>query len=174
MSLKRFGVCGEYAKVVYQTLPVMMEELLSEEKQRLRFTRFRAQTRAIDGLTKGVAYGAEKGQLPKSQLRGKDERRLKQELFAKKRAVFFGYAQFGHGPRGPCPRTKLVRAVALRCPVVFVDEYCTYTCCKGCGFVLKGSYGSRVLRCENNHAGPGPCPADEIGRDTNSAAKIGT
>ncbi len=124
-------------------------------------------------MARTVAYGAEQKQLRKTKLRGKAKLQLKQALYEKKRVVFFGYAQFGHGPRGPCPRKKLLCALTLLCPVFLVDEYCTSKCWKGCGSVLKGRYGSRVLRCENNQADAGACPVDEIDRDTNAAANIG-
>ncbi len=86
----------------YQTLPVIMAELLSEERRRLRFTRFRARARDLQEMARIVAYGAEQEQLRKTQLRGKEKRELKEALYRKKRVVFFGYAQVGHGLRGPC------------------------------------------------------------------------
>ncbi len=77
LSLKRSGECGEYAKVVYQTLPVMMAELLSKERRRLRFTRFRARARNLQEMARTVAYGAEQKKLRKAKLRGKAKRQLK-------------------------------------------------------------------------------------------------
>ncbi len=40
VSLRRSGESGEYAKFVYQTLPVMMAELLAEEKRCLSLYQF--------------------------------------------------------------------------------------------------------------------------------------
>ncbi len=66
-----------------------MEELLSEERRRLRFTRFRARARNPQEMARTVAYGAEQEQLRKTKLRGKAKGQLKQALYQKKRVVFF-------------------------------------------------------------------------------------
>ncbi len=62
-------------------------------------------------MAKFVAYGTKQEQLRKTKLRGTAKRQLKQKLFKQKRVAFFGYAQFGHGPTGPCLRKKLVRSL---------------------------------------------------------------
>ncbi len=71
-----------------QQVPVMMVELLFEERGRLRFTRFKARARSLQEMARAVAYGAEQAELRKTKLRGK----AKQALYEKKRVVLFGYA----------------------------------------------------------------------------------
>ncbi len=100
-----------------------MEELLSDLRRKQRFARFRAQERALNHFASLIAYGEEQVSLRRT--RGRSKRELKKELYARRRVVFFGKATFGHGARGPVPRKALIRSLALKCPVVLVDEYRT-------------------------------------------------
>ncbi|CAM9199186.1 unnamed protein product, partial [Pylaiella littoralis] len=60
------------------------------------------------------------------------KKELLEKIRSKRRVVFFGDGQFGHGSRGPCPRKALIRALGVLCPVVLVDEFRTSKCCCGC------------------------------------------
>ncbi len=136
VSLRRSGESGEYAKVVYQTLPVMMAELLAEERRCLRFTRFRARALNLQEMARTVAYGAEQKQLRKTKLRGKAKLQLKQALYEKKRVVFLGTRSLDTVRAGRAlGQANFYCALTLLCPVFLVDEYCTSKCWKGCGSV---------------------------------------
>ncbi|CAN0519073.1 unnamed protein product, partial [Ectocarpus sp. 8 AP-2014] len=95
------------------------------------------------------------------------------KIRAKRRVVFFGDGQFGHGSRGPCPRKALIRALGVICPVVLVDEFRTSKCCCGCGIPLKQVDGSRVFCCESQTDENLSCSVGFIDRDTNGAVNIG-
>ncbi|CAN0261089.1 unnamed protein product [Ectocarpus sp. 12 AP-2014] len=85
---------------------------------------------------------------------------------AKRRVVFFGNDQFGHGSRGPCPRKTLITASGvLLCPVVLVDEFRTSKCCCGCGTPLQQVDGSRVFRCGSQTDDNLSCSVGFIDRD---------
>ncbi len=154
------------------TLDTMMAELMSFARRQRRFARFRARKRNLHHMATSIAYGSEQAMLRNK--RGRSKRLLKKKLYSEPRVVFFEHAQFGHGKRGPVPRKALLRELALLCPVIPVDEFRTSMCCHSCGYVLGVDYRSRVLRCRNNPAGGGGCSVDEIDRDTNAAANVGT
>ena len=121
-----------------------------------------------------IAHGAENEELRASKKRGREKRELKKTLYSKRRVVFWGMAQFGHGSRGPCPRKLLLRSLSLLCPVVLTDELRTSKFCHGCGAEMEQTKGSLVFRCPTSQTGVNPCPIGSVNRDTNGAANIAT
>jgi hypothetical protein len=180
VSLKQPGLSSAYADVTYSTLSVRINELLSEGRRLERFARLRARQRAVDGMAKDIAYGnsyknevRRVGRSSKEKMSPERRRELLRKIRDKKRVVFFGNGQFGHGARGPCPRKALVRALGVLCPVLMVDEFRTSKCCCGCGTPLKQVDGSRVFRCESQTDEGRACPVGKIDRDTNGSVNIG-
>lgn len=180
VSLKQPGSSSAYADVTYSTLRVRINELLSEKRRLERFARFRARQRAIDGMARDIAYGKSYKKEVRRAGRSSNEsmslerrKELLRKIRAKRRVVFFGNGQFGHGARGPCPRKALIRALGVLCPVLMVDEFRTSKCCCGCGIPLKQVDGSRVFCCESQTDEGRTCPVRKIDRDTNGSVNIG-
>ena len=198
VALNRFNeagcsliACSEvpcYVKTSMETLAVRVKELLCIDRKKARFTFFRARQREIDRMAKDLAGrdvtcrkekktsendDGQQSQGPvhreASREKIKDQDSRKREF---KRIVFFGKAEFGSGSRGPCPRKALIRALALRAPVILIDEYNTSKCCCCCGEKLKQSVGSRVFRCENQTGVVQSCSVNFINRDVNAAVNI--
>lgn len=142
VSLKKPDSSFAYSGVTYSTLRVRIVELLSTERRNQRFSRLRARQRAVAVMARDVAFGNSYKKVRKSQQSSEKrmslERRkeLLKKIREKRRVVFFGNGQFGHGARGPCPSKALIRALGLLCPVVLVDEFRTSKCCCGCGIPL--------------------------------------
>ncbi len=172
VSLKAPGAAVDYAEAAYATLDIRVAELMSKDRRRRRFARLRARERNLHHMATAIAYGAEQKAI--RNRRGKAKRKLKKQLYAEPRVVFFGHAQFGHGSRGPCPRKALLRRLAFMVPVVLLDEFRTSARCYSCFGVLTQGSRPRVLRCQNSRAGVGnPCSVQNIDRDTNAAVNIG-
>ncbi|CAM9356387.1 unnamed protein product [Chrysoparadoxa australica] len=96
-------------------------------------------------------------------------RKLRSVIAGKRRVVrivLFGNGQFGHGPRGPCPRKALIRALGLRCAVVLVDKFNTSKMCCGCGSELQQVSNSCVFRCQSRTDGDSDSfIANDLGED---------
>ncbi|CAN0499801.1 unnamed protein product, partial [Laminaria digitata] len=152
VPLKKPDSSFAYSGVTYSTLRVRIVELLSTERRNQRFSRLRARQRAVDGMA----------------------RDLLKKIREKRRVVFFGNGQCGHGARGPCPRKALIRALGLLCPVVLVDEFRTSKCCCGCGIPLRQVGGSRVFRCASQTDENQACSVGLIDRDTNGSVNRDT
>ena len=153
-------------------------ELLSEDRSRLRFIRFRAQQRALSHVARMIAGRDSVAAELKSEkrMRAKAERqpdqadqinkrleqreKLKIQLGRLRiRVVLFGNGIFSHGRPGPCPRKKLLKKLAEICIVILIKEFRTSKmCCGSCGHEAKQLKGSRVLRCQSgkNHEGVAP------------------
>ena len=153
-------------------------ELLSEDRSRLRFIRFRAQQRALSHVARMIAGRDSVAAELKSEkrMRAKAERqpdqadqinkrleqreKLKIQLGRLRiRVVLFGNGIFSHGRPGPCPRKKLLKKLAEICIVILINEFRTSKmCCGSCGHEAKQLKGSRVLRCQSgkNHEGVAP------------------
>ncbi|CAM9157688.1 unnamed protein product, partial [Phaeothamnion confervicola] len=182
-SLRTPGQVESYANITYAHLDALSMELLSADRKRWRFQRFRASQRAIARLARDLCgsdrVAAEKrfekkakGALPEERQALHDQ--LKQKLGGERttvRVIFFGNGQFGHHSAGPCPRKKVLRELSARALVLLIDEYNTSKCCCSCGEKLKQTYGSRVFRCESQTNGI-PCRISGIDRDVNASVNI--
>lgn len=180
VSLKQPGSCVAYSSAIYSTLGVRVVELLSDERRLQRFARLRARQRTVDGMARDIAFGNTYKQDVRKEQRSSIEplsperrKELLKKIRDKRRVVFFGNGQFGHGARGPCPRKALIRALGILCPVVLVDEFRTSKCCCGCGVPLKQVDGSRVFRCSSQMDESRSCSVRFIDRDTNGSVNIG-
>ncbi|CBN80330.1 n/a [Ectocarpus siliculosus] len=180
VSLKQPGSSVAYSSVIYCTLRVRVVELLSEERRLQKFARLRARQRTVDGMARDIAFGNTYKQEVRKEQRSSAEplsperrKELLKKIRDKKRVVFFGNGQFGHGARGACPRKALIRALGVLCPVVLVDEFRTSKCCCSCGVPLKQVDGSRVFRCSSQMDEGQSCSVKFIDRDTNGSANIG-
>ncbi len=60
VSLNVAGGCAAYAALVYHKIGVLVRELISENRRRRRFARFRATKRNLHHMATTIAYGAEK------------------------------------------------------------------------------------------------------------------
>lgn len=180
VSLKQPGSSLAYSAVTYSTLKTRAAELLSRERRCEKFTRLRARQRTVDGMARDIAFGdaykrkiAQTSNEEDRQMSLERKKELLKKIRAKRRVVFFGDGQFGHGSRGPCPRKALIRALGVLCPVVLVDEFRTSKCCCGCGTPLKQVDGSRVFRCESQTDENLSCSVGLIDRDVNGSVNIG-
>lgn len=180
VSLKQPGSSFAYSAVTYSTLKARKDELLSVERRCERFARLRARQRSLDGMARDIVFGsAYKEEIAvTSKLEGQTmsparKKELLKKVRTKRRVVFFGDGQFGHGSRGACPRKALIRAIGVLCPVVLVDEFRTSKCCCGCGIPLKQVEGSRVFRCGSQTDENLSCSVDFIDRDVNGSVNIG-
>lgn len=170
VSLKQPDSSSVYAGVTYSTLTVRIAELLSEKRRQERFARFRARQRAVDGMARDIAYGNSYKKEVRTVQRSSDKpvsparkKELLRKIRDKRRVVFFGDGQFGHGARGPCPRKALIRALGVLCPVVLVDEFRTSKCCCSCGTPHRQVDGSRVFRCSSQTMVDGTaCPVKRV------------
>jgi hypothetical protein len=163
---------------------ILEDEVLTDDRARLRFIRFRAQQRALRFLvrqitTRTLTYADVKsdkrmevkakkcpeqaGDIHKRlQLRRKLREQLGRLRF---HIVFFGKGIFGHGRTGSCPRKKLIKKLADVAVVVLIDEFRTSKmCCGNCGCEAHQIKGSRVLRCQSgklNTEGVSPAPTNQ-------------
>ena len=180
-SLKSPGQVESYADVTYAHLDILQDELLSADRKRWRFQRFRASQRATARLARDLCGSdrvAAETKFEKNHALSEERQalhnRLKEKLGGKRtttRIIFFGNAQFGHGGAGPCPRKKLLRELSSRALVLLIDEYNTSKCCCSCGEKLKQTYGSRVFRCQSQTDGV-KCRISGIDRDVNASVNM--
>ncbi len=167
LSLKRS------AHVDHQTLPVMMEELLSEERRRLRFTRFGASS-------KPVRYGQDRDlwsrtrAITEDRTARKSKLQLKQACTIRSACSFLDMRSLDMVPGDRALARNLSGRWRCCAQSSSSMSIASPSAARVQERLLKGHYGSRVLRCENNQAGAGACPVDEIDQDTNAAANIGT
>lgn len=121
VSLKEPGASFAFSAVTYSTLGTRIDELLSIKRRQERFTRLRARQRAVDGMARDIAFGDSYKKEVKVTTRSSGEpmsaerkKELLQKIRNKRRVVFFGNGQFGHGARGPCWWMRIVhRSVAV-------------------------------------------------------------
>ena len=164
-----------YCKTRNSQQSVLESELLSSERSRLRFIRFRAQQRAIRFLARKIVGRNPLAAEAKSEKRMKKKailcseqseeinkrlelrENLRQQLGRLRfRVVVFGKGIFNHGRAGPCPRKKLIKKLAEIAVVILIDEYRTSKmCCGACGCECRQLKGSRVLRCQSENKDEG-------------------
>ncbi|CAM9089908.1 unnamed protein product [Chrysoparadoxa australica] len=165
-----------YMSKSMETLSDRCRELLSEERQLKAFARVPARAREVDRMARDIAGRDQK--LRTRAVSGDSElrRKLRSVIAGKRRVVrivLFGNSQFGHSPRGPCPRKALIRAIWLRCAVLLFDEF------NASGLELQQVSTSRVFRCQSRTDGDSDCIiANDLGedgfdRDVNGALNIG-
>lgn len=188
LSQERLNHNGEtlasYIRTRVKHQAELEKELLTDDRSRLRFIRFRAQQRSLRYLARQIAgrncfaadLKSERRMLEKASrcpeqadeiharlaLREKLQRQLGRLRI---NVIFFGKGQFGHGRVGPCPRKKLIKKLAELAVVVLLDEFRTSKmCCGACGCESQQLSGSRVLRCQSGKECEGvspcvsPCP----------------
>lgn len=169
----------EYLYVRHRHTTTLESELLSADRNRLRFIRFRAQQRAIRYLARQIVgrnmnvaeSKAEKRMKNKAEMVPDQEGEIRERLQLREnlreklnnklriRIVIFGKGQFGHGRVGPCPRKALIKKLAELTTVILIDEFRTSKkCCGGCGNDAIQLKGSRVLRCQSGKPLEGVIP----------------